>query len=293
MCSVERYSSSSCGALLVGVLEQAERARRRAARRAPSRHSPAAASPSSSSTRRRTASRSTPMRSITPVTTPSGWSSSARRRCSGAISVFPASRAQRLRGAERLLGLAGESVGIELPCRFLWAIPGDVTVSCSKRTTVAARSGTSSRRYCRCAASTRCFHLLAQRVDARLELGDALARGRAARLRARGSAARPTSDTPSLRELLDAAQQLDVAVGVAPAATARARGLEQALALVDAQRLRVHPRELGRDRDHVERPRRQRPSELLRFCCFANSAARGSSSSTCGERSRPPRAARR
>ena len=63
-------------------------------------------------------------------------------------------------------------------------------------------------------------------------------------------------------ELLDPAQQRDVALGVAAAAAGRARRREQALALVDAQRLRVHARELGRDRDHVQRSSLSAPSAL-------------------------------
>ena len=55
-------------------------------------------------------------------------------------------------------------------------------------------------------------------------------------------------------ELLDAPQQRDVAIGVATVAALRALRLDEALALVDAQRLRVHTRELGCHRDDVERP---------------------------------------
>src|SRR4051794_37443012 len=54
-------------------------------------------------------------------------------------------------------------------------------------------------------------------------------------------------------ELLDAAEERDVAVGVAPAPTLGAAGLDEALALVDAQRLGVDARQLGRHRDDVER----------------------------------------
>ena len=53
-------------------------------------------------------------------------------------------------------------------------------------------------------------------------------------------------------ELLDAAQLLDVLVAVAAAAAAGAGRVDQALALVDAQGLRVQPGQLGGHRDHVD-----------------------------------------
>ena len=53
-------------------------------------------------------------------------------------------------------------------------------------------------------------------------------------------------------ELGDAAQHLDVGVGVATVAALRARRVEQAAPLVLAQRLRMHAGELGGDRDHVD-----------------------------------------
>jgi hypothetical protein len=55
-------------------------------------------------------------------------------------------------------------------------------------------------------------------------------------------------------ELLDVLQQLDVAVGVAAAAALGALRLDEALALVDPQRLRMNAGQLGRHRDDVERP---------------------------------------
>src|SRR3954469_11119119 len=76
---------------------------------------------SSSSTRRRAAVTSTPMRSSTPETTPSGWSSSARNRCSGAISVFPASRASACAAANASWVLRVKrfgSIGMGLPQRL-------------------------------------------------------------------------------------------------------------------------------------------------------------------------------
>ena len=58
---------------------------------------------------------------------------------------------------------------------------------------------------------------------------------------------------PRRRQFLDVTQALEVVVREAPAAPAGPRRIEQALALVDAQRLRMHPGQLGRHRDHVDR----------------------------------------
>jgi len=76
------------------------------------------------------------------------------------------------------------------------------------------------------------------RLDAVLELEDAADTGQADAL---------------VGQLLDPAQQRDVALGVPPAPTLGARGLDEPLALVDAQRLRVHAREIRGHRDDVER----------------------------------------
>ena len=62
----------------------------------------------------------------------------------------------------------------------------------------------------------------------------------------------PSRLSPVDGQLLDVAQALEVVLGEAPAPAAGARRVEQALALVDAQRLRVHPGQLGRHRDHVD-----------------------------------------
>ena len=70
--------------------------------------------------------------------------------------------------------------------------------------------------------------------------------------RARAPACTPARLSPSVGELLDAAQPLDVGVAVAAAAAAGAGRVEQALALVDAQRLRVDAGQLGGDRDDVD-----------------------------------------
>ena len=53
-------------------------------------------------------------------------------------------------------------------------------------------------------------------------------------------------------QLGDLAEQLDVAVGVAPAAAAGAAGRDQAHPLVGAQRLRVQPGQLGGHADDVD-----------------------------------------
>src|SRR6202050_84197 len=63
----------------------------------------------------------------------------------------------------------------------------------------------------------------------------------------------PLEVEPGRRQLLYVAQPLQVELGAPPAPATRARRVEQALALVDAQRLRVHAGELGRHRNDVDR----------------------------------------
>ena len=53
------------------------------------------------------------------------------------------------------------------------------------------------------------------------------------------------------RELVDKLKALDV--GLHARVAARALRAHEALLLVNAQRLRVHARQLGRDADHIER----------------------------------------
>jgi hypothetical protein len=55
-------------------------------------------------------------------------------------------------------------------------------------------------------------------------------------------------------ELLDVLEQLDVAVGVPAAPALGALRLDEALALVDSERLWMDAGQLRRDRDDVERP---------------------------------------
>src|SRR5262245_47516749 len=81
------------------------------------------------------------------------------------------------------------------------------------------------------------FHLAAHRVDARFESGDAVACLFEVVLE-REHTLHTGERHAVVGQLLDAAEQRDVALRVAPAATTRAGGREQALALVDAQRLR-------------------------------------------------------
>ncbi len=175
----------------------------------------------------------------------------------------------RLRGAERFLGLACESVGVEchLQCPLLTTTAGFET-----------NDGSGMARHevapvLLANAFDAPFHFLAHRVDARFQLRDATAR--AAELLFEPEDALHAGEAHAVTaQFLDAAQQLDVALRVPTTAPARARGLDQALALVDAQRLRVHPCELGRDRDHVQRPAvsvHRTPPAPRR----ANSAARG------------------
>src|SRR4051812_25933461 len=58
---------------------------------------------------------------------------------------------------------------------------------------------------------------------------------------------------PLARQPLDQPQPLDVRVGVETRVARRALRVDEALLLVDAQRLRVHPDELCGDADHVAR----------------------------------------
>src|SRR5919109_3024853 len=55
------------------------------------------------------------------------------------------------------------------------------------------------------------------------------------------------------REPVDEPQPLEIGVGVEAGITRRAHRLHEPLGLVDAERLRVHPDELGGDGDHVAR----------------------------------------
>src|SRR5581483_4873964 len=55
------------------------------------------------------------------------------------------------------------------------------------------------------------------------------------------------------RQPLDDAQPLDVGLAVQARAAGRALRAHEPLVLVEAQRLRVHADELGRDADHVDR----------------------------------------
>src|SRR5918998_3142982 len=55
-----------------------------------------------------------------------------------------------------------------------------------------------------------------------------------------------------VRELLDALEALDVLLRVEARVLRRALGADEPARLVDAQRLRMHPRELGCYRDHVD-----------------------------------------
>src|SRR2546423_13607454 len=60
---------------------------------------------------------------------------------------------------------------------------------------------------------------------------------------------------PELRgQPLDEPQALEVGLGVEAGVPARPLRADEALVLVDPQRLGVHTDELGRDRDHVARP---------------------------------------
>ena len=156
---------------------------------------------------------------------PSLWSSSARNRCSGVISVLPASRPSACAACERLLRLAGEwfgSTAMTVSSLVLSVSACGRPLRRSNRATTALRTGTSSRRYWRCAASTRCSASRCKRVEARLELGDALACAGQLVLE-REDALHARERHAVVGELLDPAQQRDVVVGVAPAAAGRAR----------------------------------------------------------------------
>ncbi len=107
------------------------------------------------------------------------------------------------------------------------------------------RNGTRSRRYWRCVAAT------ASSACARTCTSSS--RSRASSDSSCNTRPHPFEVQPRRGQLLNVAQALQVLVGEAPAPPARAGRIEQALALVDAQRLRVHPRQLGRHRDHIDR----------------------------------------
>src|SRR5581483_2823238 len=94
----------------------------------------------------------------------------------------------------------------------------------------------------------------------------------------------------ALRQLLDHLQARDVPLRVAPGVPRRALGPEQALALVDAERLRVHARELGRDADDVDGAilRSLRSSALPLHLVLLTSRSRGA---RAGTPPRPPAAA--
>ena len=57
-----------------------------------------------------------------------------------------------------------------------------------------------------------------------------------------------------LRELLNTLKQVNVALRIAPGLSRRTRRLHQPQAVVLAERLRVHPRQLRRYRNHKNRP---------------------------------------
>ena len=195
-----------------------------------------------------------PMRSSTPVTMPSGVATSARKRCSVETSVWPGSRAS-LGGAERLGGLAGETVGVDghRP-QCLWSRSSDrARAYAAGRGAGWAADDDRSRRCSRCV----CFHGVGHGCDTRarrrrpLELGDAAPRLGELVLELEDPLDSREPDA-GLRQLLDVLQQRDVALRVAAAPALRALRLDETLALVDAQRLRVHARELRGDRDDVE-----------------------------------------
>ena len=147
-CSVERYSSSSCARSLsassstrnVSVDSCASRTVAPLTR---------GWRPSSSSTRRRSAARSTPIRSITPETTPSGWSSSARSRCADDTSVLPASRARVCAAPSASWVLRVNRLGSSGMYASFGSVRSGRHLLVSNRITVAERSGTNSRRYSR------------------------------------------------------------------------------------------------------------------------------------------------
>ena len=104
-------------------------------------------------------------------------------------------------------------------------------------------SGTRSRRYCRWVCSTACWAASRVRADLGpqpaqlvLELEHPL---------------HPRQVEALVGQLLDAPELLDVGVAVPAAPAARAGRVDQALALVDAQRLGMEAGELGRHRDDV------------------------------------------
>ena len=75
-------------------------------------------------------------------------------------------------------------------------------------------------------------------------------------------------------QLGDASQYLDVGVGVAAIAALRARRVEQPATLVAAQRLGMHPGQLGGDRDDVHGSRSTRSSYADLRTCWRRGAPR-------------------
>ena len=148
------------------------------------------------------------------------------------------------------------SMGIVRPHVFSCDQPG------AHRPARATASGTRSRRYWRWVAATaaracapRLVELGLRAGQLGLELEDP---------------AHPFEVQPGGGQLLDVAQPGQVGVGEAPAPAARPRRVQQALALVDAQRLRVHAGQLGRHRDHVDGAVRSSPSRLVDRHCHAH-----------------------
>ena len=107
-------------------------------------------------------------------------------------------------------------------------------------------SGTRSRRCSRCASATALSRAGLGGAEATFELGHL-------RLEFQHPL-HPSEIEAFVGELLDAREQSNVGVAVTAAATAGALGFDQALSLVDSEGLRVHAGQLGRNRDHVDRP---------------------------------------
>lgn len=88
------------------------------------------------------------------------------------------------------------------------------------------------------------------------------------------------ADTLFLGQPLHLPQQLHVAPGITPAATSRTGWGDKPEPVVLAKRLRVHPSQLGRDRDDVDRVVITRTDGCHGYYprAFANNSARGSAS---------------
>ena len=266
-------------ALVVGGFEEAERVGRerrltdgRAAHARPLRERARRGAASS-------VAGATPMRSSTPLHDPFGRRDERAQQVLGRDLGVALLARGGLRRAEGLGGLAGETVRDRVPSGTPPSSRDDVSQLC---TTARLGDGTEPHDGARDGAVAP----TAVRVD-RFDAAPARPAPRARRCGWRASASwssssrirsTPERPTPACVSSWMCCSSAMSRSRVAAAPALRALRLDQTLALVDAQRLRVHAGELRGDRDDVERRVRQAPSVLLRLLTRqrrrANSSAR-------------------